>query len=154
MAKRSALDYPLRISASLFCTRKLMKNNDEVFILERRCKVPEHCVNQMYIGERSLDQLRELYPVLKTTCEDTVDQTQKDFQLFKQQIAQHFEYRTPTYKEISLWYTDCDKICYQADRGLHDLKRELLMNFGGFLVKEVKQYIEKNPANKRWNFFD
>lgn len=143
MAKQSTLDMPFRVSTSLFCTKTLFNGNDEVFHLERKCKVPDTCVNQMYIGIKSLEHLRELYPILRTTYEDTESQTSKDFENFLEEIVNQFESRPPTFNEIVIWYSECGKTSYVADRNMHNLIRELLMNFGSFVVKEVQKHIQK-----------
>lgn len=152
MAKQASLEMPFRISSSLFGTKKLFKNNEEMFMLDRQCKVPEGCTNQIYIGKKSLDQLRELYPILKVTYEDTTDSTVDDIKSFVRQIAEQFEYRPPTYKEIMVWYTECNKLNFPADRLMHDLKREMIMNFGNLLVTAVEQLCLKTTKNNRWNF--
>lgn len=151
-AKQATLEMPFRISSSLFGTKKLFNNNEEMFLLERQCKVPDGCAKKIYIGIKSFEHLRDLFPAIKLTFEDTEQKTPDEVKQFIKDIAYHFEFRTPTYKEIMLWYTECDTVLLPGDRSMHDLKRELLMNFGSLLVQEVKEYCAKITANNRRNF--
>lgn len=152
MAKQANLEMPFRVSASLFATKKLFNNSEEMFLLERQSKVPEGCANQMFMGIKSLNHLRDLFPAIKVTFEDADPKTPDDVKQFIRDIAHQFEYRPPTFREIMLWYTECDQTRLPADRGMHDLKREMLMNFGALIVQEVKEYCLKTTANNRWNF--